>query len=56
MTRYRFDGNIFNLRMLQARTKVQTDVIDELLYTDDMDKMPAQRQNAKSHGSSLTVM
>ena len=36
--RYRFDGNIFNLRRLQAKTKVQTDVLDELLYTDDMDK------------------
>ena len=36
--RCRFDGNIFNLRRLQAKTKVQTDVLDGLLYTDDMDK------------------
>ena len=35
--RYRFDGNIFNLRRLQAKIKVQTDVLDELLNTDDMD-------------------
>ena len=36
--RYRFDGNIFNLRRLKAKTNVQTDVLDELLYADDMDK------------------
>ena len=36
--RYRFDGNIFNLRRLQAKTNVQTGVLDELLYADDMDK------------------
>ena len=36
--RYRFDGNIFNLRRVQAKTKVQTYVLDELLYADDIDK------------------
>ena len=36
--RYHFDGNIFNLRRLQAKTMVQTDVLDELLHADDMDK------------------
>ena len=36
--RYRFDGNIFNLRWSQAKTKLQTDLLDELLYADDMDK------------------
>ena len=29
--RYRFDGNIFNPEGLQAKTKVQTHVLDELL-------------------------
>ena len=29
---------IFILRRLQAQTKVQTDVLDEFLYADDMDK------------------
>ena len=36
--RYRFEGKLFNLRRLQAKTKVQTDVLDELLYDDDMNK------------------
>ena len=33
---YRFDGKLFNLRRLQAKSKVQTDVLDKLRYTDDM--------------------
>ena len=41
---YRLDDNIFNIRRLQAKTKVQTDVLDKLIYADDMDKMPTQRQ------------
>ena len=36
--RYRFDSNIFNLKRLQAKTKVQTDVLNELLYANGMDK------------------
>ena len=27
--RYRFDGKLLNLRRLQAKSKVQTDVLDE---------------------------
>ena len=36
--RYRFDGKLFNLRMLQAKSNVQTGVLDVLLYVDDMAK------------------
>ena len=36
--RYSFDGKSFNPRRLKAKPKVQPDVLDELLYTDDMDK------------------
>ena len=35
--RYCCDGNILYRRRLQAKTKVQTDVLDELLYADDTD-------------------
>ena len=33
---YRFDGKFFNLRRLQAKSKVQTEVLDEFLFADDM--------------------
>ena len=40
--RYRFDGKLLNLRRLQAKSKVQTDVVDKLFYADDL------AENAKS--------
>ena len=36
--RYRFDGKLFNLRRLQAKSKVQTEVLDEFFFVDDMAK------------------
>ena len=33
--RYRFDGQLFNLRM-EAKSEVQTDVPDKLLYADNL--------------------
>ena len=40
--RYRFGGELLNLRRLQAKSKVQTDVFDKLPYADDL------AENAKS--------
>ena len=40
--RYRFQGKLFNLRRQQAKSKVQTDVLDKPLYADDL------AENAKS--------
>ena len=37
--RYRFDGKLFNLRRWQAKSKVQTEVLDEFLYADNMAKV-----------------
>ena len=36
--RYRFGGKLFNLRRLQAKSKVQTEVLDKFLFADDIAK------------------
>ena len=36
--KYRFDGKLFKLRRLQAKSKVQTEVLDEFIFADDMVK------------------
>ena len=35
---YRFDEKLFNVRRLQAKSKVQTEVLGEFLFVDDMAK------------------
>ena len=52
--RYRFDGKLVNLRRLQAKSKVQKEVLDEFLFADDMAKgAPTEEKNAKICGSSI---
>ena len=42
--KYRFNGKLLNLRMLQAKSKVQIDVVDKLLYAETL------AENAKPEG------
>ena len=50
--RYCFDGKLLNLRRLQAKSKVQTDVEDKLLYADDLAEMPNQKGKCKGQLST----
>ena len=45
--RYRLDGKLLNLRRLQAKFKVQTDVDDKLHYAYDLTKNAKSEENCK---------
>ena len=42
--RHRFGGELFNLRRLQAKFKVQAEVLDEFLFADDIAKSALTEQ------------
>ena len=54
--RYRFDGKLFNLRRLQAKSKVQADVLDELLYAMTWQRRLNREKDARGYGSSFTSL
>ena len=41
---------------LHAKFKVQMDMLDELLYADDMTKNAKTKENARGYGSSFTSL
>ena len=45
--RYRFDGKLFNLRRLQAKSKVQAEVLDEFSLLMTWQGCSNRRENAK---------
>ena len=46
--RYRFDGNLFNRRKLQIKSKVQTNASDKLLYAGDLAENAKTDINARA--------
>ena len=55
--RYRFDGKLLNLRKLQAKSNVQTDVVDKLLYADDLaENAKSEEKNARGCRSHVKRM
>ena len=52
--RYCFDGKLFNLRRLQAKSKVQTEVLDEFLFERrDGKGCSNRREDANRCGSNI---
>ena len=51
--RYRFDGKLFNRRKLQAKSMVQTEVLDEFLFADGMAKGAPTEETFHCDGSLL---
>ena len=43
--RYRFDGKLFNIRRLQPNSKVQTEVLNEVIFADDKAKGAPVEEN-----------
>ena len=46
---YHFDGKLLNLRRLQAKSKVHIDVVDKLLYADDLAVNAKPKETSKFH-------
>ena len=55
--RYRFDGKLLILRRLQAKSKVQTDAVDILLYADELaENAKSEEKNARGCRSHVKSM
>ena len=55
--RYRFDGKLLKLRRLQAKSKVQIDVVDKLIYADDLaENAKSEKKNARGCRSHVKSM
>ena len=53
---YCFYGKLYDLRRLQARSKVQTDVLDNILYADDLAGNAISEAIARGCRSHVTSM
>ena len=54
--RYRFDGMLLSLKRLQAKSKVQTELVDKLLCADDLAENVKSRKNARGCRSHVKSM
>ena len=53
--RYRFDGKLYNLRRLQAKSKVQKEVLDEFLFAADMAKGAPKEEKMQKGVDQVSV-
>ena len=53
--KYRFDGKLFNLKRLQAQFSVQIEVLNKVLFADDMAKGAPKEENIEKRCGSSTL-
>ena len=53
--RYRTDSSIFNLRRLQAKTKVKIDIVNEFLFADDCPLNATTKINTQNSIDKLSM-
>ena len=53
--RYCTDGSVFNLRNLQTKTKVKTDIVNEFLFADDFAQNATNKANMQNDVDKFSV-
>ena len=54
--RYLTDSSVFNLRRLQAKTKVKTDIVNEFLFADDCALNATTKPNMKNSAGKFSMV
>ena len=54
--RYLTDSSVFNLRRLQAKTKVKTDIVNEFLFVDDCALNATTKPNMKNSADKFSMV
>ena len=53
--RYHTNSSVFNLRRLQAKTKVKTDIVNKFLFTDNCARNATTKANMQNNADKFSV-
>ena len=54
--RHHFDGKLFNIRRLQAKSRVHREMLDMLFYEDDMSENAKTERKLQGHMDCFTSL